>query len=98
MPVYRFDTIGVAPLIQDIEFGGLRGDKALESNAILADLDVHGAKVLISLHPRRARPLKIDTEIHKRRRLIQTDRPAQRQDRPQLLSHDHRVAAVIHSQ
>ena len=62
LPGHRFDTIGVAPLIQDIEFGGLLGDKAFDSNAIIADLDESGAKAVISQHPRRTKPLDIDLE------------------------------------
>ncbi len=70
LPGYRFDTVGVAPLIRDIEFGALLGDKAFDSNIILADLDQRGAKVVISQHPRRASPRKIDTEAYKWRHLI----------------------------
>jgi transposase len=32
LPGHRFDTIGVAPQIKDIEFGGLIADKAFDSN------------------------------------------------------------------
>jgi transposase len=71
MPGHRFDTIGVAPLIQDVEFGALLADKAFDSNAIIAELDERGAKVVISQHPRRARPRQIDTEVYKWRHLIE---------------------------
>ena len=71
MPGHRFDTVGVAPLIGDIEFGALLGDKAFDSNAIIADLDARGAKVVISQHPRRAMPRQIDAEIYKWRHLIE---------------------------
>jgi len=71
MPGHRFDTVGVAPLIKDIEFGALLGDKAFDSNAIIADLDERGAKVVISQHPRRASPRKIDVEVYKWRHLIE---------------------------
>ena len=71
LPGHRFDTVGVAPLIADIEFGGLLGDKAFDSNAIIADLDERGAKVVISQHPRRASPRPIDTEVYKWRHLIE---------------------------
>ena len=30
LPGHRFDTVGVAPLIKDIEFGGLIADKAFD--------------------------------------------------------------------
>ncbi len=71
LPGHRFDTIGVAPLIKDIEFGGLIADKAVNSNSIIADLDERGAKVVISQHPRRSQPLAIDLEVYKWRHLIE---------------------------
>ena len=71
LPGHRFDTIGVAPLIQDVEFGALLGDKAFDSNGIIADLDERGAKAVISQHPRRASPRQIDAEIYKWRHLIE---------------------------
>ena len=63
--------MGIAPLLRDIEFGALLGDKAFDSNAIIADLDERGAKVVISQHPRRAAPRQIDTEVYKWRHLIE---------------------------
>jgi len=71
LPGQRFDTVGVAPLIQGVEFGALLGDKAFDSNAIIAELDQRGAKAVISQHPRRTRPIPIDAEIYKWRHLIE---------------------------
>jgi len=71
LPGHRFDTVGVAPLIQGLEFGALIADKAFDSNALIADLDARGAKVVISQHPRRASPLPIDLNIYKWRHLIE---------------------------
>jgi len=71
LPGQRYDTIGVAPLIKGVEFGGLIADKAFDSNAIIADLAQRGAKIVISQHPRRARPLDIDLEVYKWRHLIE---------------------------
>ena len=71
LPGQRFDTVGVAPLLAGIEFGALLADKAFDSNAIIADLDQRGAKVIISQHPRRAKPVKIDLEMYKWRHLIE---------------------------
>ena len=48
LPGHRFDTVGIAPLISGVEFGGLIGDKAFDSNALIAELDERGAKVVIS--------------------------------------------------
>ena len=98
MPGHRFDTVGIAPLIRDIEFGALLGDKAFDSNAIIADLDERGAKVVISQHPRRASPRQIDAEIYKWRHLIENffcklkefKRIAMRSDKT-----DHSFSAMI---
>jgi hypothetical protein len=62
LPGQRFDTVGVKPLIDGLEFGALLADKAFDSNEIIADLDRRGAKVVISQHPRRPRPISIDTK------------------------------------
>jgi transposase len=71
LPGQRFDTVGVQPLIDGIDFGALIADKAFDSNAIIADLDKRGAKVVISQHPRRAQPIAIDDEMYKWRHLIE---------------------------
>src|SRR6202043_4257748 len=39
LPGQRFDTVGVAPLIDGIEFGALIADEAFDSNAIIANLN-----------------------------------------------------------
>src|SRR3954470_14552268 len=71
LPGQRFDTVGVPPLIDGLAFGALIGDTAFDSNDIVADLNERGAKVVIAQHPRRTRPLAIDTEMYKWRHLIE---------------------------
>jgi len=71
LPGHRFDTVGVAPLIKDIEFGGLIADKAFDSNWIIEDMNERNAKIVISQHPRRTQPLDIDKDIYKWRHLIE---------------------------
>ena len=71
LPGQRFDTVGVAPLIDGLSFGALLGDKAFDSNVIIADLNERGAKAVISQHPRRTFPLPIDEEMYKWRHLIE---------------------------
>ena len=71
LPGQRFDTVGVPPLIEGIEFGALIADKAFDSNDIIANLNERGAKIVISQHPRRTTPLQIDTEMYKWRHLIE---------------------------
>ena len=56
LPGNRFDTVGIAPLIKGIEFGGLIADKAFDSDAIIAELNERGAKAVISQHSRRDQP------------------------------------------
>jgi transposase len=99
LPGKRFDTVGVAPLIDGIDFDALIADKAVDANAIIADLDGRGAKVVISQHPRRASPRPIDEEMYKWRHLIENffcklkefKRIAMRADKT-----DHSFTAMIH--
>lgn len=71
LPGHRYETVGVAPLISDIEFGGLIADKAFDSSWIIAEINERHAQAVISQHPRRSSPLKIDLEIYKWRHLIE---------------------------
>ena len=71
LPGNRYDTIGVAPLIDGIDFDALLGDKAFDANWIVEELDQRGAKIIISLRPQRVSPLTIDEEMYKWRHLIE---------------------------
>jgi len=71
LPGQRYDTVGVAPLIKGVAFDGLIADKAFDTDAIVADLNERGAKVVISQHPRRSKPLDIDLDVYKWRHLIE---------------------------
>ena len=71
LPEQRFDTVGVPLFIHGLAFGALIGDTAFDSNALIADLDARGAKVVIAQHPRRIPPLDIDAEMYKWRHLIE---------------------------
>lgn len=107
LPGHRFDTIGVPPLIDGVSFGGLIADKAFDSNSIIASLNERGVKLVISQHPRRAAPLKIDAEIYKWRHLIENlfvklkefKRIAMRADKTDqsFSAMIYLTAAVIHS-
>ena len=68
---HRYDTVGVAPLIDAIEFAGLIGDKAFDANWIIDELNERGAKIVISQRPNRRAPIAIDPEVYKRRHLIE---------------------------
>ena len=99
LPGQRFDTVGVAPLIEGIEFGALIANTAFDTNDIIANLNDRGAKIVISQHPRRATPLQIDAEMYKWRHLIENffcklkefKRIALRADKT-----DHSFAAMIY--
>ena len=71
LPGQRYDTIGVAPLIEGVAFAGLIADKAFDTDAIIAELNDRGAKIIISQHPRRSQPLDIDLDVYKWRHLIE---------------------------
>ena len=71
LPGQRYDTIGVAPLVEGIEFGTLIADKAFDANWIITALNERGAGIVISQRPQRTAPLAIDAEIYKWRHLIE---------------------------
>ncbi len=71
LPGQRYDTVGVAPLINGIDFGGLIADKAFDANWIIEDLNERGAQIVISQRPQRREPREIDVEIYKWRHLIE---------------------------
>ena len=107
LPGHRFDTVGVAPLIDGLAFGALIADMAFDSNSIITDLDQRGAKAVIAQHPRRSSPLLIDAEIYKWRHLIENffgklkefKRIAMRADKTDqsFAAFIHLVAAVLNS-
>jgi transposase len=71
LPGQRYDTVGVAPLIKGLAFQGLIANKAFDTDAIIADLNERQAKIVISQHPRRSKPLDIDLDVYKSRHLIE---------------------------
>jgi hypothetical protein len=56
---------------QGFEFGGLIADKAFDSNWIVEDLNERRAKIVISQHQRRTKPLDIGKDIYKWRHHIE---------------------------
>ena len=71
LPGQRHDTVGVAPLINGIDFSGLIADKAFDVNWIIEELERRGAEIVISQHPNRVAPREIDAEVYKWRHLIE---------------------------
>jgi transposase len=103
----RFDTVGVPPLIEGIDFEALIADMAFDSNAIIAELDERGAKAAIAQHPRRAIAREVDQEVYKWRHLIENffckikdfKRIAMRSEKTDqsFAAMIHLATAVIHS-
>lgn len=60
LPGNRYDTVGVGPLIKDLRFDALLGDKAYDSNWIIEEMNARGALICISQRPQRKAPLEID--------------------------------------
>ena len=71
MPGQRYDSVEVPPLIDGLTFDGFIADKAFDSNALVAELNARGARIVISQHSGRAQKLRIDREIYKWRHLIE---------------------------
>lgn len=63
LPGHRFDTVGVAPLIDGIAFDAILADKAFDSNWIIAEMNERGAAICISQRPQRKVPLQIDLDL-----------------------------------
>jgi transposase len=71
LPGQRHDTVGVAPLIEDVAFEGFIADKAFDANWLIDELDERGAKIVIAQKSGRTAPLAIDQAIYKWRHLIE---------------------------
>ena len=56
-------TVGLALLVDRLSFAALIAVKAFDSDAIIADIDARGAKVVIAHRPRRSAPRAIDREM-----------------------------------
>ena len=95
-------------MIDGVEFDALIADKAFDSDTIIAELNERSAKIVISQHPRRSKPLAIDTEMYKWRHSIENffaklkefKRIAMRADKTDqsFAAMIHLAAAVINSQ
>ena len=94
LPGQRHDSVGIEPLITDIEFAALIGDKAFDNNALRAELNERGALAVIPSKDDRKLPIPHDADMYKWRHLIEncfqrlqrvpSHRHALRQDRHKL--------------
>jgi transposase len=71
LPGQRYDTVGVAPLIEGVQFDGLIADKAFDANWIIDDLVARDAEIVVSQRPHRCQPRAIDPAIYTWRHLIE---------------------------
>ena len=71
LPGQRHDSVGVEPLLKDLEFAALLADKAFDSNVIRADLNDRGAVAVIPPKADRALGISCDFEMYKWRHLVE---------------------------
>ena len=71
LPGQRHDSVGVEPLLTDIEFEALLADKAFDIDWIRAELDRRGASAVIPSKSNRLKPPPCDFEMYKWRHLIE---------------------------
>src|SRR3954465_4978399 len=71
LPGQRHDSVGVAPLLKDLDFAALLADKAFDSDAIRADLNERGVLAVIPPKANRAADIPCDFEMYKWRPLVE---------------------------
>jgi transposase len=71
LPGQRHDSIGVEPLIANVDFEALIADKAFDNNAVRAELDERGALAVIPSKADRKAAIAYDEEMYKWRHLIE---------------------------
>ena len=71
LPGQRHDTLGVAPLIADIAFAALLGDKAFDVDWLRAELDNRGAAAVIPPKTNRKTAIIYDKAMYRWRHLIE---------------------------
>jgi transposase len=71
LPGQRHDSVGIAPLLKDLDVAALLADKAFDTNAIRADLNERGAQAVIPPKSNRATDIPCDVERDKWRHLVE---------------------------
>jgi transposase len=71
MPGQRGETIGVAALIDGLNFGALLGDKAYDADWLRKNLQQLGIEAVIPPRAKRLNPATYDPEKYKWRHLIE---------------------------
>jgi len=71
MPGQRHDSVGVTPLIADIDFVALLADKAFDVDWLRAELNERGALAVIPTKSNRKQYIRHDREMYKWRHLVE---------------------------
>jgi transposase len=71
LPGQRHDSVGVAPLLTEIDFAALLADKAFDSDAFRTELADRGAVAVIPPNANRAASIPYDAEMYKWRHLVE---------------------------
>lgn len=71
LPGQRHDSIGVEPLIRDLEFGALLADKAFDSDELRAELDRRGVTAVIPPKANRTQSIACDLDMYKWRHPVE---------------------------
>jgi transposase len=71
MPGQRHDSVGVTPLIADIDFEALLADKAFDVDWLRAKLNERGAVAVIPTKSNRKQYIRHDREMYKWRHLVE---------------------------
>ena len=71
LPGQRHDSVGVAPLIQDLDFAALLADRAFDMDWLRAELDERGATAVIPPKANRACAIACDFHMYRWRHLVE---------------------------
>lgn len=71
LPGQRHDSIGVEPLIKDVDFGAFLADKAFDNNALRRELNERGSLAVIPSKADRKETIPHDAEMYKWRHLVE---------------------------
>ena len=99
LPGQRHDSVGVEPLIKDIEFDALLADKAFDIDWLRLELDKRSAAAVIPPKSNRARRIPCDFEMYKWRHLVENffcKLKAFRRIATRYEKTDERFSAMIH--
>ncbi len=71
MPGQRHDSVGVEPLIKDIDFQALLADKAFDVDWLRAELNKRGAIAVIPPKSNRTKLIQCDVDMYRWRHLVE---------------------------